>query len=267
MFRERVLTALLLLLGLGVAGWLLPPGGFVLLLLVVVALAADEWASLNALGGARKGAYIAAVLALSVGLLPLPLLPVLGFGLVLWLWLLVELFAARRGLERGLFANTRRRLIVGALILGAAWRSLTLVALMPHGRGALLVLLGLVAGADMAAYFVGRSWGRHRLAPHVSPGKTLEGVVGGMLGAAAVAYGVGVGILRVDDGFAWIGVACVLALSSVVGDLTESRAKRIAGVKDSGSWLPGHGGILDRIDGYTAAAPVFALASLWLARP
>jgi len=133
------------------------------------------------------------------------------------------------------------------------------------GLGALEVLLVLILVwiADTAAYFVGRAWGRRKLAPAISPGKTWEGAAGGLLGALAYAI-----ICRFFiEGIAWapyLAAAALLAMVSIVGDLFESAAKRQAGVKDSGTILPGHGGILDRIDSATAVLPVAALLWPWI---
>jgi phosphatidate cytidylyltransferase len=124
-----------------------------------------------------------------------------------------------------------------------------------------LILLSLVAAADIGAYFTGRRFGRTKLAPQVSPGKTWEGVLGGAVAVSVVA------LLWIWMGlFAWrfLVVALAVFAASVVGDLTESLFKRGAGLKDSGSILPGHGGILDRIDSLTAAAPVYVLGLHWI---
>jgi phosphatidate cytidylyltransferase len=128
-----------------------------------------------------------------------------------------------------------------------------------------LLVLILVWIADSAAYFVGRRWGRRRLAPSISPGKSWEGAGGGVIGALAYAIICGFFI----EGLAWapyLAAAAVLAIVSIVGDLFESAAKRQAGVKDSGTLLPGHGGILDRIDSATAVLPLAALAAPWITR-
>ena len=128
-----------------------------------------------------------------------------------------------------------------------------------------LLVLVLVWIADSAAYFVGRRWGRRKLAPSISPGKSWEGAAGGLIGALAYAIICGFFI----EGLAWapyLAAAAVLAMVSIVGDLFESAAKRQAGVKDSGTLLPGHGGILDRIDSATAVLPLAALALPWIGR-
>jgi phosphatidate cytidylyltransferase len=123
-----------------------------------------------------------------------------------------------------------------------------------------LLVLVLVWIADTAAYFVGRAWGRRKLAPAISPGKSWEGALGGVVGAAGYAIICAYFI----QGIAWtafLASAVLLAMVSIVGDLFESAVKRQAGVKDSGTLLPGHGGILDRIDSATAVLPLAAL--LW----
>jgi phosphatidate cytidylyltransferase len=124
----------------------------------------------------------------------------------------------------------------------------------------LLLVLVLVWIADTAAYFVGRAWGRRKLAPSISPGKSWEGAAGGVSCAAAYAIICGYFIEAIARP-SFVALAVLLAMLSVIGDLFESAAKRQAGVKDSGTLLPGHGGILDRIDSATASLPVAAL--LW----
>jgi phosphatidate cytidylyltransferase len=126
----------------------------------------------------------------------------------------------------------------------------------------LLYLLVLIAAADVGAYFGGRLFGRHKLAPQVSPGKTWEGFVAGVVAAACVAVA---GAIIFDMPFwPWLVLCLLVAVVSVIGDLTESMFKRHVGLKDSGRLLPGHGGLLDRIDSLTAAAPTFLLGLLAL---
>lgn len=135
--------------------------------------------------------------------------------------------------------------------------ALAMLALAPVE---VLLVLILIWIADSAAYFVGRAWGRRKLAPAISPGKTVEGAAGGLIGALAYAIILGLFIQAV----AWapfLAAAAALFMISIVGDLFESAVKRQAGVKDSGAMLPGHGGLLDRIDSATAALPLAAL--LW----
>ena len=129
----------------------------------------------------------------------------------------------------------------------------------------MLFLLLLVWAADIGAFFAGRSFGRLKLAPQVSPAKTWEGVLGG-LGAAALVAAAGAWWFDLPR-VAFLSLCLAVALISVVGDLTESMFKRYAGLKDSGSVFPGHGGVLDRIDSVTAAAPLFLLGLRWMESP
>ena len=172
------------------------------------------------------------------------------FGMAAVFWLLV----APLWLARGMSVDRRDGLLLAGFIvvLPAA------LAMTWLDAQRLLVVLVLVWVADSAAYFVGRAWGRHKLAPAISPGKTWEGAVGGMAGALVYA----IICKRFFDDVGWaayLAAAALLALLSIVGDLFESAAKRRAGVKDSGALLPGHGGILDRIDSATAVLPLAAL--------
>jgi phosphatidate cytidylyltransferase len=159
----------------------------------------------------------------------------------------------------------------GALVLVPAWVAIAHLFLYAAPRinvsGSRLVLfvLALVWAADIGAFFAGRQFGRLKLAPRVSPAKTWEGVLGGMAAAAVVAAA---GAWWFDlPRVAFLSLCLAVTLVSIVGDLTESMFKRYAGMKDSGSLFPGHGGILDRIDSVTAAAPVFLLGLRWLELP
>ena len=159
----------------------------------------------------------------------------------LWLW-------------RGMRAGQRAALIAAGFIVIVP--AAVALALLPPAE--VLAVLVLVWIADTAAYFVGRAWGRRKLAPSISPGKSWEGALGGVVGA--VAYAIICGTFLWGNAWpAYLVAAVVLAAISIVGDLFESAAKRQAGVKDSGTLLPGHGGILDRIDSATAVLPIAAL--------
>jgi len=157
------------------------------------------------------------------------------------------------------------RSLMGLLILAPAWMSAVFLLSFPRGGGLMVVMVIVVAAADIGAYFSGKAFGKHKLAVLVSPAKTWEGFWGGMLVSVLLAV-----LLwyMLPDQAAHIGLASVVAvtlstaLASVVGDLTVSMVKRESGFKDSGSLLPGHGGVLDRLDSMCGAAPVFALGLL-----
>jgi len=272
--KTRILTALVLIPLLVAALFYLPPGWLAVLFGVFIAAGAWEWAVLS--GIASSPARVAYVLLLLMcgalclyGLVIQPSLAISFFGsaALWWLWALVDLIRCPVP-DRGMFTARAGRLIGGALVLIPAWvGAVYLQATDPDFPRRLLYLFVLVWVADTAAYFAGSFFGKTKLAPHVSPGKTVEGAVGGVLGVVLLAWLCGTMIWRLEPWalVRWIGLAVVTALFSVVGDLTESKLKRIAGVKDSGSLIPGHGGVLDRIDALTAAVPVFVLGILILA--
>ena len=255
MLKQRVATAILLATAFLILVFWFPSPWFAFGLSLPVIVAAREWSALVELDdGTRRGLWllsISAILAVvwwfRATLAPL----VIVLGAVWWLVALSILWRSP-----SLPESTGFRTGTGILTLVPAWTAL--VYLHQANHYLLLVLFGLVWLADTGAYFCGRAWGRNKLAPVISPGKTIEGVVGGIVAAgafaAAVALWIGAGV---HCGMMWLAVCIVTALFSVVGDLWESKIKRIAGVKDSGSLLPGHGGVLDRIDSITAAAPVF----------
>jgi len=151
--------------------------------------------------------------------------------------------------------------VIGVLVLVPAWTSLIyLHGSSKQGPALVLFLLVLIWGADSGAYFVGRKWGRRKLAPHVSPGKSIEGVVGGVATSVVIAvFAMLLFRMPLASAVWFIPLCLVVVLFSVVGDLFESLFKRRAGLKDSGQLLPGHGGVLDRIDSMTTAAPIFTL--------
>lgn len=152
----------------------------------------------------------------------------------------------------------------GLVYLGGAFCAILIMADQEHGRVLVFFAVGTVVAADSGAYFAGHLWGKHHLAPRLSPGKTWEGLAGGL--SLAAGLGAALAGLGLPDTPAWAGalLGLVLGLVSVVGDLLESGLKRAAGAKDSGSVLPGHGGLLDRVDGILAAAPVLLICrELW----
>lgn len=276
MLKARVITALVLLACVLAALFWLPPFGWTAVVTSVIALAAWEWSGLGGMSGNARIAYsgVSALLFLFLAawMLGWPghealvrtaaLTTVYVAGIVFWV------FAVPVWLVRGaLRAGTTGAALIGWLVLLPAGFA------MVHVRGvapAPLWLLGSMAGvwaADIAAYFVGRSFGRHKLAPAVSPGKTWEGAAGAVLGVwvyGLALAGVSGGLNDLDLKGLLVGAGglALLTAVSVVGDLFESLVKRRAGVKDSGTLLPGHGGVLDRVDSLTSTLPMIGLALL-----
>ena len=259
--RTRIATAAPLIGGFLAALYLAPAWAWIGLTGVVLLLAAWEWAGMAGLRHPLTWLYAGTVCAASVTLaaassgLPAPYFPALAF------WLLAPILLAR-----GVAVRPRAvHLLLGAIVLIPT--HLAIVHLRGESPHLLLVVVGIVVIADSAAYFAGRRFGRRKLAPAISPGKTWEGAIGA--GLAVTAYGLLVHFLSPGTcGFRCLPQALaafwVLFGLSVLGDLFESALKRQAGIKDSGNLLPGHGGVLDRIDSLTAVLPVAALLWMWL---
>lgn len=253
MLKTRVITAFALLFGLLFGLFYLSSLHWSWVTLVVIAIGAWEWGGIAAYPKAGRWAYLAMTIAFGVAffVFKAPVEPAYLAAVAFWLLLVLPwLLLGWRVRHPVLLAVT------GWLVLFPTWFALMDFHIM---RPALLFgLMAVVAVADIGAYFAGRAFGKHKLAPSISPGKTWEGVAGGLLGVAL--YGV-LWLSLVDIlGVPFPGFALLLAMAglSVVGDLFESWLKRQAGVKDSGHILPGHGGVLDRIDGMTSALPLAA---------
>ena len=254
---HRVLTVSILLPLFLAALFGLPQWAWGVLMLLVVLLAAFEWAKLAPLQRSGPVVFMAIV---ALGCLAMALADPVRAGTTLLVIGVAFWFGAVPLWLFGKLAATPARIAAaGFIVLVCAWYALYLLQVTP---GRLLALLAIVWIADTAAYFVGRRFGRHKLAPRISPGKTWEGVLG-----AAAAVGVYYALLWLIIAPGFLGeirsaeFALVIAITalSIEGDLFESWMKRRAGVKDSGALLPGHGGILDRIDGVVAVLPLAAL--------
>lgn len=259
MLAARIGTAAVLIAGLLAALFFLPPVLLAALIAGIIALAAFEWAKLCRFPAAWAYAYAlfaAVCVALPAWTSAEKALIVVGaafwIGVApLWLWRGV------RPSHAGLLAAA------GLAVLAPAG-----VAVLVLSPGQILLALGLTWVADTAAYFVGSRFGRHKLAPSISPGKTWEGAAGAMAGSLAYAIICATLVpqlkVAISGGPAWaayLGAIALLCVASIGGDLFESAAKRQAGVKDSGTLLPGHGGVLDRIDSATSTLPLAAI--LW----
>ena len=281
MLKTRVLTAVILvplvlaaLFGLDTRAW-------GVLTLAIVGIAASEWARLAAFPAPGSTMFVLATLAIGLSLLFLPgfgfatgsgwpepvVLSVCGAATLFWLLIIPPWLYRGWRVSSGVVLAT-----IGWLVLIATW--LAIVQIQARSPGMLLALMAIVWIADTAAYFAGRRFGRHKLAPSISPGKTWEGVYGALF--AVGAYALALLPLAARNGYAqaltagavvaWVVLVLLLAALSVTGDLFESLLKRQRGVKDSGNVLPGHGGVLDRIDALTAAMPAAALVAYYVIR-
>ncbi|MDK2124620.1 phosphatidate cytidylyltransferase [Parachitinimonas caeni] len=271
MLKTRIITALVLLPLVLLALFALPAQGWGAFTVLVIGLAAWEWTKLAKLQGPEAGVFILASVVQSAALAFLPgataahlLLDPLA--LLFWcaiapLWLVRKWTLAPRWLAA----------LIGWLILMAATASLLRWHALPNGAMVMLALFAIAWVADTAAYFSGRKFGRHKLAPSISPGKTWEGVFGGLIAVTVyllVLRGIGFAPFSVLPLYVLLPVGWVLTAVSVVGDLLESLFKRQVGLKDSSGLLPGHGGILDRVDSLLALLPVvsalkFTIFAAW----
>lgn len=269
---RRVLTALVLVPLMVAAILFLSPPWFAALLALFVLGGAWEWSAMAGPGDTRdRVVYVvvtAVVLGLVYGLLAGHPAGALLLLLALVWWALAAALVVRFQ-RHGVFhtGGPWSRGASGLLILVPAWFALVVLHRQEAGGPWLvLFLLVLVWGADTAAFFVGRRWGSRRLASRVSPGKSWEGVAGAVLTVLVATLAVGRPLGFEEALMPFLVLVALTVAASVLGDLTESLYKREAGLKDSGSLLPGHGGVLDRIDSLTAAAPLFVLGLYGMGR-
>jgi phosphatidate cytidylyltransferase len=274
MLKTRIITAIFLFTAFFLALFYLPPVGWVMFATLVAALAAWEWGALMRLENSPRILFgvVLALICAAVGVLYPAALgietgqPDAAWQLGRWFylpaavfWLLVvPLWMSRRWT----LPKSVSGFLIGSLLILPTW--LALVQLRQAGGLALLAIMAVVWLADIAAYIFGRTFGKHKLAPGISPGKTWEGAIGG--GLAVLVYGFVLssklpGVLSSNYGLLLVVLILLVAIS-IIGDLFESLLKRQAGLKDSSNVLPGHGGVLDRIDSLTSTLPLVAL--VWL---
>ncbi|RTE86998.1 MULTISPECIES: phosphatidate cytidylyltransferase [Gammaproteobacteria] len=288
MLRQRILTAAFLIPVALAIVFLLPLEWFNWVIGGVMVLAAWEWAPLMGVCKTAGRSLYCLLVGICVAVLayitPVGSIwsatelanavfyPVLVGG-IWWLFAIFLVFTFPR--SRAVWAKSRAFVgAFGILVLIPAWAALLSLRSLHYddnpyfGSWTVLFLFLLVWAADIGAFFAGKKFGKHKLMPHVSPGKTKEGFVGGLVFSIGVMSIVAF-TLPVPSNIllAFYLVATLSVIVSVFGDLNESMFKRCAGVKDSGSLLPGHGGILDRIDSLTSALPIFLLGYLWLIHP
>ena len=272
MSRTRILTGLVLAPA-AVAGLLWLPTEWLALVAAVLLLAGLwEWTRLTGLsdplprlGYITANALMIAALAWAAGPHLFALKAAALLGVVWWVLALAWLWRFEFGqADRGRFRILK--LLAGSLAAVPAWAALVWLHQLPeHGPRWALFAVMLVWAADTGAYFVGVRMGKHKMAPRISPNKSWEGFWGGLAGASLVAvFAVKLLGLGWDDLPVLVFLTIVAAMMSVAGDLFESLLKRHSGQKDSGRLLPGHGGMLDRLDSLLAALPVFMVGKLWL---
>jgi phosphatidate cytidylyltransferase len=277
MLLTRILTALVLVPAVLAGLFLLSPRDWGLAVLAAIAVAAAEWGRLAAWRPPGRALFVAGVVGGGLALLFAPaagfaggwptgvVVAVCGFATLFWV-LAVPPWLATRWRPAGALP------LVGAGVVVLAGAFVALVELQARSPWLALAAMAVVWIADTAAYFAGRAFGRRKLAPMISPGKTWEGVAGALVAVALYALALlapaaGAGLVGTGLAATVAFVAFMLGLTglSVAGDLYESMLKRQAGVKDSGALLPGHGGVLDRIDALLAALPPAALAAALVA--
>ncbi len=252
---KRVITAVVLLAVFVPALFFATPLFWALLIALVAGAAGYEWARISAFPAYMPAVYGLGMSALSVIVYFMPghaqaMLILFAMAAIFWV-LVAPLWLANRLRGEGFFV----RALVGTLIILPTWAAI--INLRERSPWLLLGVMALVWIADIAAYYAGRRFGRHKLAPEISPGKSWEGVLGAVLALVLYASAISAAIIGLRI-FGALILAAALLYFSILGDLFESWMKRLAGMKDSGTLLPGHGGVLDRIDALSSALPIAA---------
>jgi len=268
MLWKRIVTAAILAPIFLLALFKLPTTGVQVFIGVFFIGAAWEGSLLS--GFKEKSfAYIYVAILITLGVLTVMLFPanqvtylyLIASGLACLWWLMDIVLLSRFSVESpGLYGSVLGRASIVVIVLITSWLALNALLLLDSNSPALLVyVLVMVWVADSGAYFTGKFLGSRKLALHVSPGKTIEGVIGGVIAVLIFAWVCGNKVFQLTDHMLlfWLLISIITTLVSVVGDLNESALKRVSRKKDSGSLFPGHGGFFDRADAITAAIPVF----------
>jgi len=261
--KYRLITAFVVIPILFLAIWYLPSSYFALFMAGFIGLSAWEWAGLIGCSETYlRALYIIVVLLGLYFSQFLPMLPILSVGVLAWLWAAVAVFQFNQGAKPCGFQFPVVQAFFGFLVLVTCWLSLIYLRQGLDKFGAIRLLLGLmfIFAMDTGAYFSGRLWGRHTLVFKVSPKKTWEGFLGGLMFTLIIVVVSSLFFpMSIGQRVAFWCLGMLVAVFSVVGDLTVSLLKRQTNVKDSGQLLPGHGGILDRIDSIASGILVFTL--------
>jgi len=271
--KTRVITAIVLVALLIGALFFLPFGYFSLVAGLFFAIAAWEWSRLANFQGVWRCLYTLVFVALMIAVgwwagltASMEATSTLNTTRVEWIvalavgWWIVAVFLVKaypRGVN--LWSSRVVETLMGLLVIIPTWIGLVYLHGTERGSWVILILIFSVVCADTGAYFVGRRWGKNKLAPNVSPGKSLEGFYGGFGCSTVFALILMFALDRGAEDWWLLALIVPASLASVLGDLLESMLKRNRGIKDSGIILPGHGGVLDRVDSMTAATPVFTL--------
>ena len=270
MLKQRIITGLIFALSVIALVLLMPPGLVLGLFALIVVAASWEWAAFTGLTTTRQRVAYALVPTMLMGLLAPVLLgegardiipPVMLFAAVFWAVAIISVFRYPAG--TALWSARPVLMLIGLGVLLPPWVALALIRGLPNGAILVIYCIAAIAMADIGAYFAGRFFGGPKLMPAVSPAKTLSGMVGGVTLSLvfSLLFGWLSGVAP-DRLMSWASLALAASLVSVFGDLLESMAKRHCGIKDSGSLLPGHGGLFDRVDSLSAGLPVFAIGFL-----
>ncbi|MCX7120930.1 MAG: phosphatidate cytidylyltransferase [Gammaproteobacteria bacterium] len=264
--KTRIITALILLPLALAAIIFLPPVSFSVLLGAMIMVGAWEWSLLGGITDNKSRLIYVACVLMSLWL-PILFSPMflLFLAMLIWLWMLVAIINYQYNGSGAGFQFSAVRLLSGVVVLVATWVSISTLKSFPNfGPGWLILTLFIIFGADIGAYFAGNFLGKNTLCSRVSPKKTREGFVGGILFSVLIAAIGGLFLALTWQHYLYLLILSVFtALFSVVGDLGVSLLKRISGIKDSGKFFPGHGGMLDRMDSVAAATVFFVFFALF----
>lgn len=261
MFRQRLLTAMVLIPLVFAAIYYANYWVFLTVVLLLTTGCALEWVKLIPVRSVAMNALFIALLLAGCYVIQWSLNYWLFAGLILWLFILIFVYQFPR--LKDVWGQPWIVAFFCLALLPLFTQSLIEIFLMKHGRELIVFLLLLVWSTDTGAYLAGKQWGRHKLIPGVSPGKTFEGVAGGFFLAMVVALA-GFYYFQPNSALNWFLIAISVTLISLLGDLFISMLKRRSHIKDTGHILPGHGGILDRLDSLIAAAVFFYSGLLFL---
>tara|TARA_B110000503_G_scaffold83984_2_gene128029 strand:+ start:489 stop:1322 length:834 start_codon:yes stop_codon:yes gene_type:complete len=267
MLKQRIITALVLAPIVIACVFFLPPAGFSVFLIGTLTIGGWEWANLAHYAGWQRYLYALAIALLLIAvsfLLEASSFWALAILVIAAIWWMLALFlVVNYPLSQRYWSSNWVLTLLGPVMLVPGYVGLMQLKGTTDSQFLILLLFFLIWGADIGAYFSGRRWGAKKLAPEVSPGKSWAGFYGGVtlatLIAMAMCVWLGKPLILSTSGLVFLLGCILVVLFSVLGDLTESMFKRQRGIKDSSQLLPGHGGVLDRLDSLLAGAPIFAL--------